>query len=98
MGQRRSVDRAIVQIRFAHADGERRPVSATTRRYGTGARVTVEVEPEAIPAGNIWVLYRPDSDVVIAGSARRERVEAALASLSKAYRIAQIPVDDRPAA
>ncbi len=89
--------RVVVQIQFSDAAGESVPVAASTRRGGTGARVTLEVEREAIKQGSIWVLYRAGAaGVVVAGSARRDRVEAALASLGEAgaaYRIASIPVN-----
>lgn len=86
--------RAIVQIRFAHEGGESRPVAASTRRGGTGARVTLEVEKEAVAAGALFVLYRVGTaPVVVAGSAHRARVEAALANLGAAYRIVRIPVE-----
>jgi hypothetical protein len=85
--------RAVVQIRFAHEDGDNRPVAASTKRRGTGARVTLEVEEEAIAAGALFVLYRRGAGVVVAGSAHRERVEAALAGLGAAYRIVRIPIE-----
>jgi hypothetical protein len=87
----------IVQIRFDDAERERRPVAATRRRWGAGARVTLEVEREAIEAGFIHVLYRTGANgPVIAGSVSRERVAAALESLGEAaaaWRIARIPLD-----
>lgn len=85
---------AIVQIRFAHVDGESRPVAASTKRRGTGARVTLEVEQEAVVAGALFVLYRLGAaGVVVAGSVRRERMEAALSSLGGAWRILRIPIE-----
>ena len=89
--------RAIVQIRFAHVDGESRPVAASTKRRGTGARVTLEVEQEAVAAGALYVLYRLGAGVVVAGSARRERMEAALATLGGAWRILRIPIESESA-
>ena len=92
------VHRVVVQIRFAEAEGERRPVSASTRRGGTGARVTLEVEREAVAAGAIHVLYRTGAArPVIAGSVCRDRVQAALSGLGEAgaaWRIACIPIGD----
>jgi len=89
--------RVVVQIRFDEEAAESRPVAASAKRRGTGARVTVAVEREAIAEGSIFVLYRLGAAcVVIAGSVRRERVESALARLGKAgaaYRIVQIPVE-----
>jgi hypothetical protein len=89
--------RVVVQIRFDESGGERRPVAASTRRGGSGARVTLEVEREAIEAGAIHVLYRTGgAGVVLAGSVRPERVQAAHAALGDAggsYRIACIPLD-----
>jgi hypothetical protein len=91
------VKRVVVQIRFAEAGGEQRPVAASTRRGGTGARVTLEVEREAVDAGAIHVLYRAGAaGLVIAGSVCRDRVHAALAALGDAgaaYRIACIPLE-----
>ena len=95
---RRMNGRATLQIRFAQEDGEIRPVAASTKRRGTGARVMLEVEKEAVAAGTVYVLYRAGgAGVVVVGSASRERVESALASLGTAraaYRIARIPVED----
>lgn len=86
--------RATVQIRFAQVDGESRPVAASTRRRGTGARVTLEVEQEAVAAGALFVLYRVGAaGVLVAGSAHRERIEVALAGLGAAYGIVRIPVE-----
>jgi hypothetical protein len=86
--------RVVVQIRFAQEDGDNRPIAASTKRRGTGARVTLEVEEEAVAAGELFVLYRRGAGVVVAGSAHRERVEAALSGLGAAYRIVRIPIDD----
>ena len=92
----RMVRRVILQLRFAREDGHSRPVAASGKRGGSGARVTLEVEPEALEVGSIHVLYRHGSaDVVVTGSVRRERVEAALRGLGEAaaaYRIAEIPI------
>lgn len=89
--------RAVVQIRFAEEPGDVRPVAATTRRRGTGARVTIEIEHEALAARKVYVLYRFGSaGVVVVGSARRERVQVALENLGaagSAYRIASIPIE-----
>jgi hypothetical protein len=91
------VSRVVVQIRFDDSDGERKPVAATTRRGGSGARVTLVVEREAVAAGAIHVLYRPGSHgLVVAGSVRAERVQAArdaLGDAARSYRIARIPLD-----
>jgi hypothetical protein len=90
--------RVVVQIRFEGEAAGSRPVAASTKRTGTGPRVTVEVEREAILARSIFVVYRMGAScMVIAGSVRRERVESALAGLGNAaaaYRIVNIPVDD----
>ena len=87
--------RVILQLRFEREDGVARPVAASTKQRGAGARVTLEVEPEALAAGTVWVLYRAGAaEMALAGSARRERVEAVLRTLGPSYRIAQIPVED----
>ena len=86
--------RVVVQLRFALEDGEARPVAASTRQRGSGARVTLEVEHEALAAGAIWVVYRAGAaEMALAGSARRERVEAVLRTLGGSYRIAKVPVE-----
>ena len=88
--------RVILQLRFAREDGQSRPIAASGKRRGAGARVTVEVEQEALQNRAVYVLYRAGAEVVIAGSAHRSRVEAALQTLGAAgaaYRIAQVPVD-----
>jgi hypothetical protein len=92
------VKRVVVQISFEEGPAGSRPVAASTKRRGTGPRVTVEVEREVIAAWWIFVLYRMGAAcVVIAGSVYQERIEAALANLgtaSAAYRIVRIPVED----
>ena len=89
--------RVVVQIHFQEEKGQCLPVAASTRRRGTGARVTVEVEREAVETKAIYVLYRLGrACVVIAGSVLKDRVETALEKLGEAgtaYRIARIPVD-----
>ena len=86
----------ILQLRFEREDGQSRPVGATSKHAGAGARVTVEVEREALEAGSIHVLYRTGpAEVVVAGSMHRERIEAALRRLgdaATAYRIAKVPI------
>jgi len=88
--------RVILQLRFTRENGDTRPIAASGKHGGAGARVTLEVEREALAAGSIHVLYRVGAgDVVVAGSVHRERVEAALRGLgdaAPAYRIARIPV------
>lgn len=88
--------RMIVQLRFSREHGHSRPIAASGKQGGSGARVTLEVEREALEAGSIHVLYRVGAaDVVVAGSVRRDRVEAALRGLgdaAAAYRIAEIPI------
>ena len=97
-----AVKRLVLQIRFDDQAAERHPVAASAKRRGSGPRVTVEVEREAVVAKSIFVLYRIGAaGVVIAGSAYRERVETALANLGKAgaaYRIVRIPLEDGGAA
>ena len=89
-------ERVIVQLRFSRENGHSRPVAASGKLGGAGARVTLAVEREALEAGSIHVLYRVGAaEVVVAGSVHRERVEAALRGLgdaARAYRIASIPV------
>jgi hypothetical protein len=88
--------RMIVQLRFSRENGHSRPIAASGRHGGAGARVTIVVEREALQAGSIHVLYRVGAaDLVVAGSVHRERVEAALRRLgdaARAYQIARIPV------
>jgi hypothetical protein len=88
--------RMIVQLRFSRENGHSRPIAASGKQGGSGARVTLEVEREALEVGSIHVLYRLGAaDVVVAGSVHRERVEAALRGLgdaARAYRITEIPV------
>ena len=86
----------ILQLRFAREGGQSRPIAASGKRRGVGARVTVEVEQEALHNRAVYVLYRAGAEVVVAGSAHRHRVEAALQNLGAAgaaYRIAHLPVD-----
>ncbi len=87
--------RLVVQIRFAQAGGETRPVAALVKHGGAGARVTVEVEGHALQAGLVHVLYRAGAGpgVVVAGSVHRDRVEAARQALGDAWRIASIPLE-----
>ena len=88
--------RVILQLRFARENGESRPVAASGKHGGAGARVTLEVEREALAAGSIHVLYRHGTgDVVVAGSVHRDRIEAArraLGDAAPAYRVIEIPV------
>lgn len=93
--------RMVLQLRFSHDDGRCRPVAASRKQRGAGARVTLELEPEARHAPSIFVLYREGgAEVAVAGSVHRDRVEAALHGLGEAgaaYRIANIPVEDESA-
>src|SRR5260221_14485919 len=87
----------VVQIHFeTQAEGSL-PVAASTKRRGTGARITVEGEREAPTVGNIFVFYRVGAaSIVIAGSGRRKRGESALAHLGgagAAHRLPPIPGD-----
>ncbi len=93
--------RVVLQLRFAREEGQSRPVAASRKQRGAGARVTLPVEPEALHAPSVYVLYRSGApEVVVAGSVHRDRVEAALRALGEAgaaYRIASIPVEDEGA-
>ncbi|MGZ6141752.1 MAG: hypothetical protein ACXWLM_00345 [Myxococcales bacterium] len=94
--------RVVLQLRFSRENGQSLPVAASRKQRGAGARVTLEVEPEALHAGSVFVLYRAGgAEVVVAGSVHRARVEAALQGLGEAgaaYRIAIVPVEDEGAA
>lgn len=87
--------RLVLQLQFGGS--ERHPLAASTRRAGSGARVTVEAEPEALARRQVFVLHRRGSEVVIAASAYAPPMEEALRKLGTAgalYRIACIPVVD----
>ncbi len=89
-------ERANLYVLFEGARGDRRPVAARASAPRSGIKVRVAVEPEAIEAARVFLLYRRgDGDMVIGASSRKEPLEELRTKLGRSavsYEIAAIPV------
>ena len=83
-------------VEFEGLRGDRRPVSARPRAPRSGIKVRIPVEPEALEAGSVFLLFRRGyGDMVLGASHSRDVLETARAKLgasAHAYEIAAVPV------